>query len=32
MAFNLPPMEDVLPWPGNANMVFDLRLTEDVLS
>ncbi|GKA96939.1 hypothetical protein Tco_0824833 [Tanacetum coccineum] len=24
-------MEDVLPWPGNANMSFDLRPTEDVL-
>ncbi|GJR97508.1 ribonuclease H-like domain-containing protein [Tanacetum coccineum] len=24
-------MEDVLPWPGNANMAFDLRRTEDVL-
>nr|GEW08654.1 hypothetical protein [Tanacetum cinerariifolium] len=26
------PMEDVLPWPGNVNMAFDLRPTEDVLS
>ncbi|GKD84266.1 hypothetical protein Tco_1351105, partial [Tanacetum coccineum] len=25
------PTEDVLPWPGNANMAFDLRPTEDVL-
>nr|GEX03373.1 hypothetical protein [Tanacetum cinerariifolium] len=25
-------MEDVLQWPGNANMAFDLRPTEDVLS
>ncbi|GKE89824.1 hypothetical protein Tco_1567299 [Tanacetum coccineum] len=25
------PMEDVLSWPGNANMAFDLRPTEDVL-
>nr|GEW83773.1 RNA-directed DNA polymerase, eukaryota [Tanacetum cinerariifolium] len=24
-------MEDVLPWPGNANMAFDLRPTRDVL-
>ncbi|GKC42564.1 hypothetical protein Tco_1060286 [Tanacetum coccineum] len=24
-------MEDVLPWPGNANMAFDLRPVEDVL-
>nr|GEW12316.1 hypothetical protein [Tanacetum cinerariifolium] len=24
--------EDVLPWPGNANMAFDLRPTKDVLS
>ncbi|GJS09225.1 putative soluble epoxide hydrolase [Tanacetum coccineum] len=25
------PTEDVIPWPGNANMAFDLRPTEDVL-
>nr|GEW46506.1 hypothetical protein [Tanacetum cinerariifolium]GEY00002.1 hypothetical protein [Tanacetum cinerariifolium] len=24
-------MEDVLPWPGNANMAFDLQPTGDVL-
>ncbi|GJS27603.1 hypothetical protein Tco_0488223 [Tanacetum coccineum] len=32
MAFDLRPTEDVLSWPGNANMAFDLRPTEDVLS
>ncbi|GJZ74793.1 ABC transporter F family member 4 [Tanacetum coccineum] len=26
-----PPTKDVLPWPGNANMAFDLWPTEDVL-
>nr|GEW10592.1 hypothetical protein [Tanacetum cinerariifolium] len=26
------PTEDVLPWPGNENMAFDLRPIEDVLS
>ncbi|GKB34764.1 hypothetical protein Tco_0879706, partial [Tanacetum coccineum] len=34
MAFDLRPTEDVLLWPGNANMAFvafDLRPTEDVL-
>ncbi|GKB22081.1 hypothetical protein Tco_0856004 [Tanacetum coccineum] len=31
MAFDLRPMEDILPWPGNANMAFDLRPTKDVL-
>nr|GFB28021.1 hypothetical protein [Tanacetum cinerariifolium] len=25
------PTEDVLPWPGNANMAFDLQPTGDVL-
>ncbi|GJS69060.1 hypothetical protein Tco_0701901 [Tanacetum coccineum] len=31
MAFDLRPTEDVLPWPGNANMALDLRPTEDIL-
>ncbi|GKA96263.1 ankyrin repeat-containing domain, PGG domain protein [Tanacetum coccineum] len=31
MAFDLRPTEDVLLWPGNANMAFDLRPTKDVL-
>ncbi|GJX16609.1 RNA-directed DNA polymerase, eukaryota [Tanacetum coccineum] len=31
MAFDLRLTEDVLSWPGNANMAFDLRPTEDVL-
>ncbi|GJZ19147.1 hypothetical protein Tco_0555737 [Tanacetum coccineum] len=32
MAFDLRPREDVLLWPGNANVAFDLWPTEDVLS
>ncbi|GJU21343.1 hypothetical protein Tco_1154685 [Tanacetum coccineum] len=31
MASDLRPTEDVLLWPGNANMAFDLRPKEDVL-
>nr|GEW69432.1 hypothetical protein [Tanacetum cinerariifolium] len=31
MAFDSRPTEDILPWPGNANMAFDSRPKEDVL-